>query len=153
MKTKFYLLLFIGMTLFSCSKKEQNPLLESFNTPFQTPPFNKIKNSHYMPAFMEGIKQHNLEIEAIVKNTEPANFENTIEALDRTGTLLSRVSSIFYNLNSANTDDELQKIAREIAPVLSKHYDDILLNNKLFQKIKSVYLQKDKLDLDVEQNT
>lgn len=153
MKTKLFLILFIGMTLFSCSKKEHNPLVESFNTPFQTPPFNKIETKHYMPAIMQGIKQHNIEIDAIVKNTEAPTFENTFEALDRSGALLSKVNNIFSSLNGANTNEEFQKIAREIAPLLSKHYDEILLNDELFQKIKSVYLQKDKLNLDVEQNT
>ncbi len=116
-----------------------NPLLTSFNTPFDTPPFNLIKEEHFLPALKKAIEKAKSEVAAIVANDEPPSFENTVEALENTGELVSKVSEIFYNLNSAETNDEIQKIAREFSPLLSEYGNDIMLNEPLFKKISSVY--------------
>jgi len=155
---KFVLILIImSLVTGACSKKEvekraANPFLSAFNTPFETTPFERINVEHYMPAFKEGMKKEMAEIDAIVSNPEEANFSNTIEALDSAGELLTKVSNVFYNLNSAHTNEELQSIAKEVAPLLSKHGDDIALNEKLFARIKSVYEKKENLELTAEQN-
>jgi len=128
-----------------------NPFLVTYNTPFNVPPFEKIKTEHFKPALETGIEQQKAEIEVIVINAEEPSFKNTIEALDASGNLLREVSNAFENLQSANTSEELQTVAKDVAPMLSKHYDDILLNNELFQKVKSVYEQKDELPLSDEQ--
>lgn len=128
-----------------------NPFLEEYDTPFGIAPFDKIRNEHYLPAFIEGFKAHEIEIEAIVNNAEAPNFENTIVALDLSGALRTKVGNVFYNLLSANTSDELQAIAKEVAPMQSKHRDKILLNALLFDKVKAVYEQKDNLELNTEQ--
>ena len=148
-----FLLLFIAGLLCSCLKQEENPLLSEFDTPFQVPPFDKIQEEHYLPAFKEGMEQQNMEIEVIVNNPEIPTFENTIEAMESTGSLLRKVGSVFGVLNGSMTNDNMQKIAKEVAPLESKHQDNIWLNYKLFQRIKAVYEQKDKLDLTAEQNT
>lgn len=124
-----------------------NPLLETFNTPFGVPPFDKIKNEHFVPAFKEAMTKHNQEIDAIVNNKQEANFANTIEAMEYSGSLLGSVSRIFFNLNSANTSAELQGIAREVAPLLSAHSDEIIMNEKLFKRVKAVYENKSKFKL------
>lgn len=146
-------LVFVAVILiFSCSKTDQNPFFTEWKTPFQTPPFQKIKDQHYMPAFEKGMKLQKQEIQTIINNPETATFENTIEAMEKSGELLTTVSHVFYNMNSANTNDSLQSIAKKIAPLLSKHQDDILLNDSLFQRVQLVYEQKDNLDLTPEQN-
>ncbi len=150
---KLFLLLFIAGLLSSCLKQEENPFFSEFDTPFQVPPFDKIKEEHYLPAFKEGREMQNMEIEAIVNNPETPTFENTIEAMESSGSLLRKVGSVFYVLNGSMTNDNMQKIAKEVAPLGSKHRDNIWLNEKLFQRIKAVYEQKDKLDLGIEQNT
>lgn len=146
----------IAMLIFNavafCFSQDENPFFSKFNTPYETPPFDKIKESHYLPAFIEGMKQQQSEIDAIVNNSEAPNFKNTIEKLAISGSLLTKVSNVFYNLNSANTNDEIQKIANEVAPLLSKHYDDINLNPKLFQRVKSVYENRKKFKLTTEEN-
>ncbi len=131
------------------SIKKDNPLLQ----PFDQAPFSKIKNEHFKPAFLEAIEMARKEIDAIVENPEPPSFENTVEALDYSGYQLDRVSSVFFNLNSAETNDEIQKIAQEVSPLLSEFSNDITLNEKLFKKIKTVYGDRDKLDLSEEQKT
>jgi len=130
---------------------ETNPFYAEYGTPFEVPAFDKIKTDHFVPAFKEGIKQQSEVIETIANNTELPAFENTIVAKDRSGDLLIRVSNVFYNLSSANTNDEIQAIAKEVAPILSQHKDNISLNEKLFKRVKAVYEQKDKLGLDTEQ--
>ena len=130
-----------------------NPLLEEFNTPHQTAHFKEIKNEHFIPAFQENIKQGETEIEAIVNNQAAPTFENTIAALDRSGKLLNRTAGIFFNLMSSETNDELQKIAQEVSPVLTKFQNDISLNPVLFEKVKNVYNQKENLSLNAEQQT
>lgn len=127
-----------------------NPLLMAYETPFQVPPFDKIKLTHYRPAFDEALKQHNLEIDSIVANSEEPSFSNTIVALENAGSLLSNVSSVFFNINSANTSDSIQAIAKDLAPILSAHSDEISLNKQLFDKVKAVYAKKAELSLDAE---
>ena len=147
--TIFTLYLF---TITSQDKNMDNSFFKEWSTPFQTPPFEEIKLEHYLPAFEEGIKLQKAEVDKIINNTEKPTFENTIEAMEKSGKLLTKVSSMFYNLNSANTNDEMQTIAKTVAPMLSKHNDDINLNEKLFAKVKSIYNEKDGLNLTTEQN-
>jgi peptidyl-dipeptidase Dcp len=130
-----------------------NILLEPFQTPFQTAPFNKIKNEDFLAAFKAAIKNAKEEIDAIVDNPATADFENTIAALDYSGELLDRISSIFFNLNSAETNDEIQKIAQEISPLLTEFSNDVALNSQLFDRVKTVYNQKEALTLSPEQKT
>ncbi|NRB58355.1 MAG: M3 family metallopeptidase [Winogradskyella sp.] len=130
-----------------------NILNNTFNTPFNTAPFSKIKNEDYLPAFKTAIEKAKAEIDAITSTKEVPNFENTIEALDYSGQELSRISSIFFNLNSAETNDDIQKIAQEVSPLLSEFSNDITLNEELFKKVKAVYDIKSELDLTTEQKT
>ncbi len=126
-----------------------NPLL----SPFDTAPFSKIKNEHFKPAFLQAMKDARAEIDTITANTEKPSFKNTIEALEFSGQQLDRISSVFFNLNSAETNEEIQKIAQEISPLLSEFGNDITLNKDLFHRVKAVYDQKDSLTLNTEQQT
>lgn len=128
-------------------------LTEKFNTVHDTAPFSKISEKDYIPAFDEGIALTKKEIENIVNNPEPPTFENTIEALAYSGLTLDRISNIFFNLHSAETNDELEKIAQDVAPKLSALGNDITLNTDLFSRVKAVYDQKDSLTLTTEQET
>ncbi|MCK4754423.1 MAG: M3 family metallopeptidase, partial [Calditrichia bacterium] len=152
---KYILLLIIGGLMFStCSTKTDtgsNPFYSEYDTPFGTPPFSEIKLEHYMPAFTDGMGQEQNEIDAIVSNPEAPTLENTIVAMEKTGELLDKVRHVFFNLNSSMTNDDMQAIAKELSPLLSKHRDDIRLNDKLFQRVKAVYSQKDELQLTQEQ--
>lgn len=127
-----------------------NPFFFRYNTPFDTPPFNEIKTEHYEPAFDEGIKQLDSEVQAIANETQPATFENTIVALERSGKLLNKVSSAFFNVLHAEADDEMMEISQRISPKLSESSNNIFLNEKLFARVKDVYEQKDKLNLSTE---
>jgi peptidyl-dipeptidase Dcp len=133
------------------TKIMRNPFFGDFETPFGVPPFDQIKEDHYMPAFQEGMKMQMEEIESIVNNTETPTFENTIEALETSGTLLKKVSRVFSVLNASMTNKQMQAIAKEVAPLKSKHFDDILLNEKLFDRVKTVYDELDGLNLTAEQ--
>ena len=146
-------LVFAGLFLFFCTKKvqEQNPFLTEYTTPFKVPPFDKIKKKHYLPALNEGIKQQQKEIDDIAKNPEPPTFENTIEAMDKSGELLRRVNRVLENMNAAMTGDTLQKIAKEAAPLLSENKDNIMLNAELFKRVRAVNENKDNLKLTTEQ--
>ncbi len=126
-----------------------NPLLE----PFDQAPFSKIKNEHFKPAFLQAIEDARKEIDDIVENPDAPTFQNTLEALDFAGQQLDRISSVFFNLNSAETNEEIQKIAQEVSPLLSEFSNDITLNQGLFERIKAVYDQKDTLELTPEQQT
>lgn len=128
-------------------------LTHHFNTKYNTAPFSKIKNEDYLPAFIKGIELAKSEIDGIVNNPIQPTFENTIEALDFSGDILDRISSIFFNLNSAETSDEMQKIAQEVSPLLSEFGNDIRLNPELFARVKTVYEQREKLNLNPEQTT
>lgn len=128
-----------------------NPLLEKFSTKYTSSPFSDIKEEHYLPAFQELIKISEKEIDEITNNSETPTFENTIEAMAFSGEQLDRVSSIFFNLNSAETNDEIQKIAQDVSPLLTEFSSKISQNEKLFERIKNVYDQKDTLSLNDEQ--
>ena len=128
-------------------------LTHHFNTKYNTAPFSKIELSAYKPAFIENIAVAKAEIDAVINNPETPTFENTIEALDFSGNALDRLSSIFFNLNSAETSEEMQKIAQEVSPLLTEFSNDITLNEDLFKRIKAVYEQKDRLHLSPEQAT
>ncbi len=152
MKKMMYLFTLIILTI-GCGIQAENPLLQEWDTPFQTPPFDEIKDEHFMPAFLETMKAEKAEVEVIVNREEEPTFKNTIDALEKSGELLDRVSRIFGCLNGANTNDELQNISKEVAPLRTKHNDDIKLNEKLFAKIKQIYDKKESLGLTTEQNT
>ena len=128
-------------------------LNKPFNTSYNTAPFSKIKTEDFLPAFKTGIEKAKAEIDDIVNNTENPSFENTIEALDYSGEELDRISSIFFNLNSAETNDEIQKVAQEVSPLLSEFSNDITLNEELFKRVKAVYDSKSGLKLTTEQET
>lgn len=128
-------------------------LTKKFTTKYDTAPFSKIKNEDFFPAFQKGIELAKAEIDAIVRNPIKPTFENTIEALAFSGHVLDRISSIFFNLNSAETNDEIQKIAQEVSPLLSEFGNDVRLNADLFAKVKVVYEKKDHLNLNPEQTT
>ena len=133
------------------AKKMNNPLLEKFNTSHETAPFSKIKLEHYKPAIEIAIQKAKIEVDAIVNNKEKPTFKNTVEALEYSGKRLDDISSIFFNLNSAETSPEMQKIAQELSPMLTKHSNDIALNTSLFTRIKQVYDQRGSLKLNKEQ--
>ena len=128
-------------------------LTQHFNTKHNTAPFSQIKLVDYRPAFIENIASAKAEIDAIINNPKAPTFENTIEAMDFSGNALDRLSSIFFNLNSAETCEEMQKIAQEVSPLLTEFSNDITLNEDLFKRIKTVYEQKDSLNLSAEQAT
>ena len=151
------ILLFSALTsavsMQSQEKKQttMNPFFETYTTPYEVPPFDLIKNEHFKPAILEGIRKQEAEINAIVSNTDKPTFENTILAMENSGKLLAKVSTVFYNLNSANTNEEIQAIAKELAPKLSAHNDNINLNEVLFKKIKIVWSNQANLNLNKEQ--
>ena len=131
-----------------------NPFLTEFNTPYGTPPFDKIKVEHYEPAFLAGIEQQNKEIKAIVENTAEPTFENTIVALDNSGEILARVSGVFFALTEADTNDELAALEAKIAPMLSEHSDNIYLNQDLYKRVAALHDQEKagELELTTEQH-
>lgn len=129
----------------------QNPFFEKYSTPHGTIPFDKIKNEHYEPAIREGINRHDAEIEAIINNPAAPTFANTIAAYEKSGRLLNHVSTVFGNLLSAETNDDMQELAKTIMPLLSEHSNNVTLNEKLFARIKTVYQQKEQLNLTGEQ--
>lgn len=157
MKKSIIALSLAGAVMASCGSGDQkadrmNPFFVAYNTPFDVPPFDKIKNEHFAPALREGILKHQQEIDAIVNNSDAPTFANTIEAMENSGELLSKVNIVFSNLNSANTNDELQAIAREMAPELSAHRDNINLNEALFARVKQVWENKESFGLNAEQH-
>ena len=129
----------------------ENPFLAEYNSSFEVPPFDQIKNEHFMPAFEVGMKEQAAEISAIYRQRSTPTFQNTIEAMENSGKILNKVSTVFFNLNSANTNDEIKEIAKSIAPKLSQHSDDIYLNKLLFQRVKQVYDQRSQANLNGEQ--
>jgi len=155
------ILVVIATLIFSCKNSnnsknddenmKNNPFLTDYKTDFNLYPFDKIKSEHYLPAIKEGIAKQEATIKTIVDNKEEPNFENVVVALDNSGQLLSEVYYCFENVNTANTNDTLMQISKEIAPLVTKHFDNISLNAELFAKIKAVYNQKDKLNLNKEQ--
>ena len=159
MKKSLLLIAALAVLASACAKKEtpapvkqeQNPLLVEWTAPFGTPPFDQIKEAHFRPAFDEGMARQKKEIEAIAAAAEPATFANTIEAMEYGGALLSKVGNVFGALTENNTSEALQKVQAEMAPILSKHGDDIALNAKLFERVKAVYDKRDALNLAPEQ--
>ncbi len=129
----------------------ENPFLTEYQTPFKVVPFDKIKTEHYMPAFEAGMKEQLAEIDVIVNNTEEPTFQNTILPYDKSGETLSRVSSVFFNIIECNTTDELQEMAEQVMPMLSKHGDAIAMNPKLFERIDYVYQHRHETGLDDQQ--
>lgn len=127
-----------------------NPFAQESTLPFQAPPFDRIRNEHFMPAFEAGMAQHTAEIQAIANDTAPATFANTIISLESAGALLNRVASAFYTLAGAHTNPEVQQLQQGIAPRLAAHSDSIYLDSKLFGRVKSVYERRDSLSLDPE---
>lgn len=130
-----------------------NPFFEKYDTPFGIAPFDKIKNEHYLPAFAKGIAQSKEQTLEIANSPLKPTFENTIEAMEKSGVLLNKVSNVFYGLTGSMSSDEVRTIAKELSPQLSALSDDILLNEKLFKRVKSVYDNKDSLKLRVDQKT
>ena len=147
---KVLLTLMIGLLLMGCAKTD-NPFFETYKNKYGAPPFDKIKNEHYMPAFKEGILQQTKEVNAIADRKEAPTFENTIATLEYSGDLLKKVSSVFFNLYSCNTNESMEKIATEITPILSEHNDNIYLNAKLFARVKTLFDNKATLGLNAEQ--
>ena len=145
------------ITLASCTKGEkktevlENPFLTEYQTPFKVVPFDKIKTEYYMPAFEAGMKEQLAEVDAIVNNTETPSFQNTILDFDKSGETLDRVSNVFFNILECNTSDELQELAEQLMPMLSKHSDAISMNPKLFEKIDYVYQHRNEMGLDDQQ--
>ncbi len=139
-----------ALMLISCTMKE-NPLLQTSSHPYQAPAFDQIETKHYKPAFIAAIEEAKAEIRLIVENSEEPTFANTIEALESSGRTLTTVAGIFFNLNQACTNDEMQQIAEEVAPMITEYNISIILNPVLFQKVKAVYEQKDNLGLNQEQ--
>ncbi len=129
---------------------QQNPLLADWNTPFEVPPFDLIKNDHYREAFDIALEQSEKEIERIAKNENDPTFVNTIAAMESAGEALSKVSGVFFNLSGSHTNDEMQIIQREMAPKLSAHHSKIMLNEKLFARVEILYLGREELDLNPE---
>ncbi len=148
---KLTFIIMSAMILMSCAKSD-NPFFSAYENEYGAPPFEKIKTEHYLPAFKEGIKQHQAEIDAVADSKDAPTFANTIEALDYSGQLLSRVSSVFFNLYSAETNDQMAEIANEVSPMLSEHNDNLYLNEKLFEKVKTLYDSRSGLNLNAEQN-
>lgn len=144
----------VAMITYSCAPKKSadtNPFFVEWETPFGVPPFDKIDNEHYIPAYEEAMKQHKAEIDAIVANSEEPTFENTILVYDKSGELLSKVSYVFNGLSSANSNDRMREIDKELTPKLTAHYNEINLNLDLFKRIKAVYEKRNEIGLDVEQ--
>jgi len=150
----YTLILFIGVLQINMSPQtmsNDNPFFKEYTTPFQTPPFDQIMIEHYLPAFEEGRKIKRTELDEVINNPEAPTFENTITAIEKSGKLLTKVSRVFFNISGSNGNDETQKIAETITPELSKLNNDIYLNEKLFQRIKSINDEKEKLNLTSEQ--
>jgi len=143
------------MSLYSCKNEKQvdksNPFFSEFNTPFNVPPFEKIKAKHYMPAFEKGMAEGRRDIENLIKNKQTPTFKNTVVALDNAGELLTNVSAVFFSQASANTNDSLQNIEMEISPKLAAYNDEIRLNPDLFRKVKYVYDNQAQFNLNPEQ--
>jgi len=155
---KYVFILSVVLMTYSCKQKEKaitlavgNPFATEFNTPLATPPFDSIKEGDFKPAIIAGIEQQTKEIDSIANNPAPATFDNTIVALDESGSLLNRVYHVFDALNEANTDSVLQAINKEVTPLMTEHHDNIYLNEKLFSRIKTVYDDSAKTSLTMEQ--
>ena len=154
------ILLLMAIVLFSACQESteqtetatsDNPFEQVWDTPFEVPPFDKIKDEHYMPAFTKGMEENLKEIDAIVNNPEEPTFANTLEALERSGTLLTKVQRVFGNLASSNTNPKIQELQRELSPLISAHFDKISLNEGLFKRVEAVWQARENLNLSSEQ--
>ena len=153
---KKLLLLSSFFLIISCQQKSKmdpnvNPFFQEWTTEFEVPPFLDIKDEHYMPAYKKGMEENLKEIDLIVNNTEDPSFANTIEELERTGKLLTKVQRVFSNLASSNTNPKLQELQRELSPMLSAHYDKIALNEDLFNRVEEIWNKRESVDLTNEQ--
>jgi peptidyl-dipeptidase Dcp len=149
MKRLFAILAFAAMLMTSCTKT--NPFLAEWDTPYGIPPFDQIKEAHYIPAIEEGIKQHNAEIEAIINNPEAPTFDNVIGAYDLSGGLLAKVSGVLFNLAETDITPTLEKIVDDATTMLSQHENEIIFNKALFAKVEAVNNAKEGLGLTREQ--
>lgn len=147
---KPFIIFAIAMTFIACNSKDENPLLSTETTPYGVPAFDKIKVEHYAPAFEEALRLAKEEVNAIADNAEEPTFDNTIVALDRAGGLLDKVSSAFFNVLEADGNDEMNEVAEYVSPLLTEHSDQILLNEKLFNRIKAIYNKRETLNLSPE---
>lgn len=145
-----FIVLFSVFTMIAQDSK--NPFFSEYTTPYGVPPFDLIKDEHFKPAILKGIKEQELEIEAITSNTASPTFENTVLAMENSGELLKKVTIVLSNLNSANTNKELQQVAKDVAPNLSAHKDNIFLNEKLFTRVNELWNKKEALNLNLEQS-
>ncbi|MBQ0008004.1 MAG: M3 family metallopeptidase [bacterium] len=150
---KLFLILAVAMTMFACSEKNEreNPFFAEWDTPEGVPPFESILNSDYKPAFEEGFKQQNAEVDQIVNNSEEPTFENTLAALDGSGELLDKVCGVFFNVCESDGNDSLDALQEEIRPMLSEHQDNIFMNAKLFERVDAVYKNRENQNYDSEQ--
>ena len=150
------LLASLGLAVLGCAgtatedAASANPFFAESSLPFALPPFDQIDDAHYRPAFERGMADQLVEIEAIANTADTPTFENTVVQMERSGRLLTRVANVFFGLTSADTNDVLDAIEAEIAPTLSAHNDQILLNDTLFARVKTLYDERDGLDLDAE---
>ena len=148
----FYLLsALFPKTVNAQTKDASNPLLQKWSAPYEIPPFEKVKPEHYIPAYIYAMDEHNKEIKAITDNKKPAAFENTILAYDKSGKLLSKISAVFGSASGVGSNPEILAVAKELSPLTSKHSNDISLNEKLFERVKQVYDNRDNLKLDKAQ--
>ena len=153
MKKLLIMLLIISLGAVSCKKEScENPFYCDWDTPFEVPPFDLIKFEHFKPAFLKGMEEQMAEVNAIINNTEEPTFDNTIRAMQFTGELMTKVQRAWGPLFGANTNDSIQALQREMSPLFSKHSDDISLNEKLFERVKSVYENRDKFNLTPEES-
>ncbi len=153
MKKLLFMMLLVALAAASCKKEVcENPFFCEWDTPFGVPPFDQIKLDHFKPAFIKGMEEELAAVDAIINNTDEPTFENTIKALQFTGELLDKTQRAFGPLSSANTNDSVQALSREMSPLFSKHRDAISLNEKLFEKVKSVYENREKNSLSPEES-
>ncbi|TNF42133.1 MAG: peptidase M3, partial [Bacteroidetes bacterium] len=153
MKKVLIMLLIASLGAFSCKQEScENPFYCDWDTPFEVPPFDEIKFEHFKPAYLKGMEEEMAEVNAIINNTDEPTFDNTIRALQFTGKLLTKVQRALGPLSGANTNDSIQALQREMSPLFSKHRDDIALNEKLFERVKSVYENREKFDLTPEES-
>ena len=153
MKKLFLIVIAVIMLLPGCKQAvvEDNPFFTEWDTPFGAPPFDKIDDEHFLPAYVEAIRQQKEEIDLIINNPDAPGFENTIVAFDNSGALMRKVSPVFGGLRGAETNPRLQEIARETTPMLTAHSNEIRMNQDLFQRIQTVYENRESFDLDPEQ--
>ncbi|MCA1741724.1 MAG: M3 family metallopeptidase, partial [Bacteroidales bacterium] len=153
MKKLFIMLVIISLGAVSCKKEScENPFYCDWDTPFEVPPFDEIKFEHFKPAYLKGMEEEMAEVNTIINNPEEPTFDNTIRAMQFTGELLTKVQRAMGPLSGANTNDSIQALQRDMSPLFSKHRDDISLNEKLFERVKSVYENRDSFDLTPEES-